>query len=177
MRRSRHNRSRPKFSFSRAGPNACSAITSRACGVTISRSTASVPIAASRLWRLIERDGRQQLPEQRDDDGDVDGDAGRARFVEQFGQAPAGREIGNELEPIGVRAIEPAQVHVRRVTNGGKARDTFAERRYKSGMLDKRRREIETFDLVACFGVDPVRSRAESINRDRYRSISHIGAL
>ena len=35
IRSSRHNRSRPKFSFSRAGPNACSAITSRACGVTI----------------------------------------------------------------------------------------------------------------------------------------------
>jgi hypothetical protein len=118
-------------------------------------------------------DGRQQLPEQRDDDGDIDGDAGRARFVEELRQPPARREIGNELEPIGIRAIEPAQVHIRRVANGGKSRDPFGERRYKSGLLDEQGRKIEAFDLVACFGVDPVRSRAESIKCERERSVSH----
>jgi hypothetical protein len=51
--------------------------------------------------------------------------------------------------------IEPAQVHVRRVANGGKSRDPFGERRYKSGMLDEQGREIEAFDLVACFGSIP----------------------
>ena len=64
-------------------------------------------------------------------------------------------------------------MHVRGVANGRKPRNPFCQRRYKSGMLDKQGREIEAFDLIACIEVDPVRSRAESINCDRYRSISH----
>ena len=71
-RSSRHNLSRPRFSFSSAGPNACSAITSRACGVTISRSTASAPIAASRLCRPYSATAGKQLTQQGDHDGDVD---------------------------------------------------------------------------------------------------------
>jgi hypothetical protein len=59
------------------------------------------------------------------------------------------------------------------VAYGGKSRDPFGERRYKSGMLDEKGREIEAFDLIARFGVEPVRSRAESINCDLYRSVSH----
>ena len=98
---------------------------------------------------------------------------GRARFLEHLRQAPARREIGDELEPIGRRAIEPAQVHVRGVADGGKARDPLAERRYKTGMLDEQGREIEKLDLIAGFGVDAVCSAAESIDGDRYRGVSH----
>ena len=75
---------------------------------------------------------------------------------EQLRQAPARRVIGDELEPIGRRAIEPAQMDVRRVTDRGEARDALADRGHETGMLDELGREIEKLDLVSGFGVDPV---------------------
>ena len=93
------------------------------------------------------------------------------RLVEQFRQAPARREIGDELEPIGGRPIEAAQVDVRRVADGGEARDALAERGHESGMFDELRREIEKLDLVSGFGVDAVGPGAEAIDGRRDRGV------
>ncbi|MNC86104.1 hypothetical protein D3C83_17370 [compost metagenome] len=97
----------------------------------------------------------------------------RHRLVEQLRQAPAGREIRDDLEPIRIRAIDSPQLDVRGVADRGEARDPLGERRYEVRVFDEVWREIKAFDLVPFFGVDPVRSRAESINCDRFRSVCH----
>jgi hypothetical protein len=59
------------------------------------------------------------------------------------------------------------------MTDRRESRDPLGERRHESGMFYERRRKIEALDLVPGLGVDPVGSRAESINCDRHRSICH----
>ena len=97
----------------------------------------------------------------------------RDRFVEQLRHAPAGREVRDELEPIRVRAIEPAQVHVRGMTDRGEARHALGQGRYESRMFNEPGRKIEALDLIPGFGVNPVRSRAESVNCERKRGVCH----
>ena len=115
-----------------------------------------------------ERHGRQQLPQQRDDDGDVDRNVGGRGFLEHLRQPPALRQIGDELQSIGRRPIEPAHVNVRGVTDGGKARDALAERANEAAVFDEFRREFEQLDFVAGFGVDATCSAAKPVG-DRRR--------
>ena len=61
---------------------------------------------------------------------------------------------------------------VRRVPDGGKARDALAERGHETGMFDELGREIEKLDLVAGFGVDAVGPKAESINGRRHGGVT-----
>ena len=62
-------------------------------------------------------------------------------------------------------------MNVRRVADGGEARDALAECGHESGMFDKLRRELEKLDLVPGFRVDAVGPGAKAIDGHGDRSV------